>query len=561
MKHTGSEIIIKILERQGITHIAGIPGGANLPLYDALERSEIQHILARHEQGAGFIAQGIARTTGKPAVCFATSGPGAANLMTAIADAKMDSIPMIAITGQVPKGFVGKDSFQEVDTYGMSLPVTKHNFFARSASDLLEIMPAAFEIAGKGRPGPVLIDLPKDVQKELVEFDSWPEIVETGLDASFGKDYKEEEVSRAIEMINNAKKPVLYIGGGIIHSDACEEILALAEKNSIPVSSTLMGLGAFPSDHPLFLNMLGMHGPAYTNYILRETDLLIAVGARFDDRATGAAEEFCPQANILHIDLDSSEINKIKETHCSVVGNAKDILQSILPRIASSDRKEWISEVNRLKAEFPMEQPGSGDLFHPVRIIQELGKIAPADAIITTDVGQHQMWAAQYYPFKAPRTFYTSGGSGTMGFGLPVAIGAALAEPKKKIICISGDGSFLMNIQELAVLADLGIDVTTLVLNNQHLGLVRQQQELFYNKKYIASKFETTADFAAVSNAFGVKGINLKGETDPMDKIKEALDFDGPVVLDIPIDYKENVFPMVPPGAANHDMIGVKNGK
>ncbi|HCY36252.1 MAG: biosynthetic-type acetolactate synthase large subunit [Candidatus Margulisiibacteriota bacterium] len=552
MKYSGAEITIKLLEQQGITTIAGIPGGTNLPLYNALYKSSIRHILARHEQGAGYIAQGIARSSGKTAVCFATSGPGATNLLTAIADAKLDSIPIIGITGQVPTSLIGTDAFQEVDTYGLTLPITKHNFLVRSVSELLTTIPEAFEIAQADRPGPVVIDIPKDVQMSEIEINGWPSISCEKKQKSIDS----PKLEQIATMINESKRPILYIGGGIIHSSAHKNLLEFANKNSIPVTCTLMGLGAFPADNSLYLGMLGMHGARHTNYLVKETDLLLAFGVRFDDRATGNIKKFCPEANIIHIDIDQSEINKIKETTHSLTGDIDATIQSLLPLVHNDRRHEWISYVEKIKNRTPVKLPPEADEFHPINIIKTIGNLAERDSIIVTDVGQHQMWVAQTYPFKAPRTLLTSGGLGTMGFGLPTAIGAALANPEKRIICFSGDGSILMNIQELATLADHNLNVTVIIMNNGHLGLVRQQQELFYEKNYIASKFLSNPDFITIGRGFGIKGYDLKGCHDLRKIFAQSLIEPGPCIVNAPIHYSENVMPMVPPGAGNHEMIG-----
>ncbi|HEX2936514.1 MAG TPA: biosynthetic-type acetolactate synthase large subunit [Bacteroidales bacterium] len=552
MKYSGAEIIIKMLEMHQIDTIAGIPGGANLPLYNALYSSKIRHILARHEQGAGFIAQGMARSTGNPAVCFATSGPGATNLITAIADAKLDSIPIIAITGQVPSALMGTDAFQEADTYGMTIPITKHNFLVHDASELIPTINKAFTIATEGRPGPVLIDVPKDVQTQIVEVEKFyteePAKSDTSVSTSI--------INQAAAMINASTKPVFYIGGGIMSSEAHREVIAIAEKNFIPVTSTLMGLGCIPYNHPLHIGMLGMHGARYTNHILEEADLLIALGVRFDDRATGNIAQFCPHAAVLHIDIDPAELNKIRMANLGIAGNVKDILRQIEPLVSINKRESWIDRVNQLRKEQPFNYPVEKNIFHPLNLIRTIGSLADDNAIITTDVGQHQMWTAQAYPFMQSRTFLTSGGLGTMGFGLPAAIGAALANPKRKVICFSGDGSILMNIQELATLAELNLNVTIVLLNNGHLGLVRQQQELFYDGNYIASKFDIQPDFAAIAIGFGIAGMDLGTSSDPYTTLQNTLESQRPCLINVPIDYKELVTPMVPPGKANIEMIG-----
>ena len=428
MKMTGAEIIINLLERQGIDTIAGIPGGANLPLYDALSQSSIRHILTRHEQGAGFIAQGMARVSGRPAVFFATSGPGATNTLTAIADAKLDSIPIICITGQVPLSMIGTDAFQEVDTYGLSVPITKHNFLVRSAQDLLEVIPAAFRIAASGRPGPVVIDVPKDVQMAEVSFDEWPEPGER----EGASELIPTQVKRAAAMINRAEKPILYLGGGVIQSGSADLARELAEKGSIPAALTLMGLGIMSSDHPLNIGMLGMHAARYTNMALEECDLLVAVGVRFDDRATGKVPEFCPKAKVIHMDIDPSEMDKIKTANASVTGDVADSLRALLPLVEKAGRLEWNAEVRALRDAYPMIVPGADDPTSPYGVILKTAELAGRDAIVCTDVGQHQMRTAQVYPFTTPRSWLTSGGLGTMGFGMPTALGAALAAPDRR---------------------------------------------------------------------------------------------------------------------------------
>ncbi|GIM30081.1 acetolactate synthase [Clostridium polyendosporum] len=552
MRLSGADITIKLLERQGVEVIAGIPGGSNLPLYDSLYKSSIKHILTRHEQGAAFIAQGIARSTGSAAVCFATSGPGATNLLTAIADAKLDSVPIIAITGQVPSSLIGTDAFQEVDTYGLTIPITKHNFFIHSVDELFRIIPEAFKVATSGRPGPVVIDIPKDIQMEEFEFDNWP-IIEA---ENVINEFDEQLIEQAAEMINKSEKPLLYIGGGIISSNASNILGEFARKNSIPVTTTLMALGSFPEDDSLYLGMLGMHGARYTNILFSEADLILALGVRFDDRATGNVAKFCPNAKIIHIDIDKAEIDKIKKSYLSIQGDICSILDKMITLINDDKRAHWISEVEKKKQENPFLLPNSSDCFHPINIIKNVSKLVNKDTIITTDVGQHQMWTAQVYPFKFPRTFLTSGGLGTMGFGLPAAIGAAIANPNKKIVCFSGDGSFLMNIQELATLADLDLDVKVIILNNGHLGLVRQQQEILYNEHYIASKFITNPDFSVISQGFGIESYSLEKNTNPAKLLYAALNTKGPCVINVPINSCENVLPIVPPGCGNLEMIG-----
>ncbi len=550
-EYSGAEIIIKLLERQGITTVAGIPGGTSLPIYDALRDSSIKHVLTRHEQGAGFLAQGMARVSGKAAVCLATSGPGATNLLTAIADAKLDSIPLVAITGQVSRPMIGTDAFQEVDTYGLTIPITKHNFFVHNTEDLLKIIPKAFEIAESGRPGPVVVDVPKDVQTQCIRVEEWPEPARPAPRMVC----KDTDILRLRQMLAEAERPVLYVGGGIIASGCTEQLRELARLQSIPVACTLMGLGAFPADDPLYLGMLGMHGRQSTNLILEETDLLIALGVRFDDRATGKADEMCPKARIAHVDIDRSEIDKIKPASLSVCGDVCDCLSRLLPLLGERKRTEWSCRVADFKSAYP-EQQAPADPLHPLRLMPWLAERLSPETIVTTDVGQHQMWVAQSYPFTRPRTLLTSGGLGTMGFGLPAALGAALAAPGRPVLCVSGDGSFMMNLQELATLAELQLPVKIFICNNGHLGLVRQQQELFYGDRTFASRFDVVPDFAQLAMAFGIRGVNLNLAQDPEQAILEALESPGPCVIDAPLAWQENVFPMVPPGAANREMIG-----
>jgi acetolactate synthase-1/2/3 large subunit len=551
MKYSGAEIIIKLLEQHDINIVTGIPGGANLPLYHALSKSRIRHVLARHEQGAGFIAQGMARSTGKPAVCLATSGPGATNLLTAIADAKLDSIPIIAITGQTTSSLIGTDAFQEVDTYGLTIPVTKHNFLVRRAEELLTVIPESLRIATSGRPGPIAIDVPKDVQLETVDIREWPN--PTTRDFASSIDMK--MVEEAAELINNGtQKPMLFIGGGVTATESGKFVLDLAERIHAPIGSTLMGLGAVSSETPHFLGMVGMHGSRYTNEMFRESDLIIALGVRFDDRATGKINHFCPKARVIHVDIDRAEIGKIKNAEIGIEADVRDFLPNIMPYIEQRQPTHWITRAIE-KAQW--NKNGSNEI-GPKTIIENIGKCLSSDAIIATDVGQHQMWVAQYYPFKKPRTLLTSGGLGTMGFGLPTAIGAALANPDKDIICISGDGSLLMNIQELATLKEENLNVKVIVFNNGHLGLVRQQQELFYEKTYVASKFGFNPDFPRVAEGFGLKAYSIEAEKHMLETLGNILSQTGPCLVDIPISQSENVLPMVVPGRGNHQMIGAE---
>ena len=551
MKMSGADLIIHLLERQGINTVAGIPGGSNLPLYDALARhGGIRHILARHEQGAGFITQGMARVTGKPQVCLATSGPGATNILTAIADARLDSVPLICITGQVPRAMIGTDAFQEVDTYGMSVPITKHNFLVRSAHDLLDIIPAAFRIAASGRPGPVLIDVPKDVQTESVSFSSWPEPGSRNASRPFDL----PSLRRIAELVNEASRPVLLLGGGVISAGAREAARTFMEKAGIPAASTLMGLSAIPANHPLALGLLGMHGAAYTNFALEECDLVIAAGVRFNDRTTGRLKHFCPDAKVIHIDIDHSEIDKLRMAHLGMVGDIREVLEALLPLVGLKKHVSWPERIAELKKCHPLPGSGQEDFSSPRFLIRQAAKFLDDNAIVVTDVGQHQMWTAQTFPFNGFHRWLTSGGLGTMGFGIPAAIGASLAAPERTVLCFSGDGSAMMNIQELATAVDHNANIKILLLDNNSLGLVRQQQSLFFANRRFASTFTRPLNFTAIAQGFGMPTWDLAADKDPQTKLAEALNTSGPALIHAPVR-EADVLPMVPPGEANKNMI------
>ncbi|ENK5077600.1 acetolactate synthase large subunit [Klebsiella variicola] len=551
MRFTGAQLVVHLLERQGITMVSGIPGGSILPIYDALSQStQIRHILARHEQGAGFIAQGMARTEGKPAVCMACSGPGATNLITAIADARLDSIPLVCITGQVPASMIGTDAFQEVDTYGISIPITKHNYLVRDIAELPQVISDAFRIAQSGRPGPVWIDIPKDVQAATIELETLPEPGERAPAPAFAP----ESVREAAAMINAAKRPVLYLGGGVIN--APQPIRDLAEKANLPTTMTLMALGMLPKAHPLSLGMLGMHGARSTNFILQEADLLIVLGARFDDRAIGKTEQFCPNAKIIHVDIDRSELGKIKQPHVAIQGDVAEVLAQLIPQIEAQPRDEWRQLVADLQREFPCAIPQESDPLSHYGLINAVAACVDDEAIITTDVGQHQMWTAQAYPLNRPRQWLTSGGLGTMGFGLPAAIGAALANPQRKVICFSGDGSLMMNIQEMATAAENQLDVKIILLNNEALGLVHQQQSLFYQQGVFAATYPGMINFMQIAAGFGLQTCDLNNEADPQAVLQAIIDRPGPALIHVRIDAQQKVYPMVPPGAANTEMVG-----
>jgi len=550
-RFTGAQLIVHLLERQGISIVSGIPGGTVLPLYDALSQStQIRHVLARHEQGAGFIAQGMARTQGKPAVCMACSGPGATNLVTAIADARLDSIPLICITGQVPSSMIGTDAFQEVDTYGISIPITKHNYLVRDIAELPQVISDAFRIAQSGRPGPVWIDIPKDVQTAEIDIDVFPE----PGDRAAAPEFSADSIRDAAAMINAAKRPVLYLGGGAI--DASEAVREFAEKAHLPTTMTLMALGMLPKAHPLSLGMLGMHGARSTNYILQESDLLIVLGARFDDRAIGKTEQFCPNAKIIHVDIDRSELGKIKQPHVAIQGDVAAVLAQLIPQTHATENTEWRQLVADLQREFPSAIPTEGDPLSHYGLINAVAACVDDSAIITTDVGQHQMWTAQAYPLNRPRQWLTSGGLGTMGFGLPAAVGAALTNPDRKVICFSGDGSLMMNIQEMATAAENQLDVKIILMNNEALGLVHQQQSLFYKQGVFAATYPGMINFMQIAAGFGLYACDLNAEADPHAALQAAISRPGPALIHVRIDPQQKVYPMVPPGAANTEMVG-----
>lgn len=564
---TGGYALIDSLKRHGTTHIFGYPGGAILPVYDELYKAElqggIQHILVRHEQGASHAADGYARATGKVGVCFGTSGPGATNLVTGIATAAMDSIPLVVITGQVARAAIGTDAFQETDIFGITLPIVKHSYVVRSASDMSRIVAEAFFIAQTGRPGPVLIDVPKDVGFE--EFDYIP--VEPG-DVNL-PGYKPtvkgnpRQVDHAIQLMRTAKQPLLYVGGGAITAGAHAEIHALAEYFSIPVTTTLMGKGAFDEHHPLSVGMLGMHGTAYANFAVSECDLLIAVGARFDDRVTGKLDEFASNAKVIHIDIDPAEVGKNRIPNVPIVGDVQQVLQTFLKRLEeqanpgeSAQTQAWRDLIQQWRQDYPLVVPTYDDVISPQEVIVELCRQAP-NAYYTTDVGQHQMWAAQFLK-NGPRRWVSSAGLGTMGFGLPAAMGVQVAHPAETTICISGDASFQMNPQELGTLAQYGINVKTVIINNGWQGMVRQWQETFYGERYSSSNMQSgMPDFEILANAYGVKGMIVE-EPDQLEAaIAAMLAHDGPVLMDVRVRRDENCYPMVAPGKSNAQMIGL----
>lgn len=550
---TGAKLLVESLQREGVETIFGYPGGAVLPIYDELYDAPIRHVLVRHEQAAAHAADGYARASGRVGVCLATSGPGACNLVTGIATAYMDSVPLVAITGQVPTFMLGNDAFQESDITGITMPVTKHNYLVKSAADLGQTVKDAFYIAGTGRQGPVVIDLPKDVMTAQV--DTEPPIGRAKL-RGYQPTYEGHalQIEKAVSLIGEAEKPLLYVGGGVIAAGASEEVQRLAELMLVPVATTLMGLGAIPCDHPLNLGMIGMHGTEAANYAVTECDLLIAVGVRFDDRVTGKIEAFAPNARVIHIDIDPAEIGKNKPVDVPIVGDARKVLQSIIRRLIKREgRDAWLDRVRHWKEVRTVTDGEDG--LSPAYIIREMSDLLGDHGIVVSEVGQNQMWAAQHYCFRRPRTWISSGGLGTMGYGFPAAIGAHFARPEETVVDVAGDGSFQMNIQELGTVAQYHVPVKVVVLNNMYLGMVRQWQELFYDRRYSYTELPAV-DFVGIARAYGVDGIRVEEKEEVRPALEAAFASDGPFVLDFRIEREANVFPMVPAGAAINEMIG-----
>ncbi|MCK9572255.1 MAG: biosynthetic-type acetolactate synthase large subunit [Candidatus Omnitrophica bacterium] len=554
MKMTGSQILLECLKREAVEVVFGYPGGQILPTFDALYGYKgFKFILTRHEQAAAHAADGYARVTGKVGVCLATSGPGATNLVTGIANAFMDSIPMVAITGQVPTALIGNDAFQEADITGITRPVTKHNYLVKDVKDLALIVREAFYIASTGRPGPVLIDLPKDVQVAQTDF-IWPEEVKI---RSYNPNYSGHpgQIKRAAKLIAEAKRPVIYVGGGIITSGASLELLELAEKINCPVTWTLMGIGAFPSKHKQSLGMLGMHGTAYANHSIMDADLIIALGARFDDRVTGRLDKFASGAKIIHIDIDPSSISKNVRVDVPIVGDARQVIAELNQEIKHLPQiDEWLKHVDALKKKFPMVFQDKKKVL-PQYVIQQIDEVTNGEAIICTEVGQHQMWAAQWYNYLLPRTFVSSGGLGTMGFGFPAAIGAKLGRPEKTVFNIAGDGSIQMNIQELATCVENKINIKVAIINNGYLGMVRQWQELFYKRRYSYTPI-TSPDFVKLAESYGAVGIRVTKKEEVKPALKKAIAVDNTVFIDFRVEEEENVYPMVPAGEAINNILG-----
>lgn len=547
MKMKGAQIVVNCLIEQGVDVVFGYPGGQIIDVYDALYEysDKITHILSAHEQGAAHAADGYARATGKTGVVISTSGPGATNLVTGLATAYMDSIPMVAICGNVSLQLLGKDSFQEVDTTGITVPITKYNFIVKDEKDIAETLRRAFYIAREGRPGPVVVDILKNAQIGVADY----EYKEPKKIVPYVDELKEEDISEAIELIKNAKKPVIFSGGGTIGANASEELVAFAKKIGAPVALSMMGLGAYPSDDPYYMGMLGMHGTRLSSKVLSESDLIIFAGTRLSDRVMGKKTEFANHAPILHLDVDAAEINKNVNAHSSVIGDLKIVLGELIKRLPEMDRSSWLSDVAEWKREFPHVKENRGEIT-PYHLIREVAKRFPDDTIVTTDVGQHQVWTAQHYPFMKPRTFLSSGGLGTMGYGLGAAIGAKVAKPDKKVVMFTGDGSFHMNLNELATAATYDLDILIVVLNNGVLGMVRQWQKLMYNQHYSQTTLNRKTDYVKLADAFGGKGFNVTTKEELSETLDKVKDMKGFVILNVAIDKDVNVLPMVPPGNA-----------
>ncbi len=553
-EYTGSEILLRCLIREGVDTLFGYPGGAVLPIYDSLYHKGIRHILARHEQGAIHMAEGYARITGKPGVVIATSGPGATNLVTGIANAQMDSIPLVCITGNVPQNLIGTDAFQEADITGITMPITKHNYFVTDVRDLPRVVKEAFVIASTGRPGPVLIDIPKDVSNAKAHLEYPEKVSIRGYQPT--TDPHPLQLQKLHAAIAKAERPVILAGGGVVTSGADQELRDFAERTQIPVTTTLMGIGGFSGNHPLWMGMPGMHGTYAANHALLECDLLIGIGVRFDDRVTmGRLDKFAKGAKIAHIDIDPAEIGKNVDTYIPIVGDVKRVLQEALEGLPRSRSEGWLKRIEDWKRQYPLTFRPSEKTLKPQWLIRHLYETTGGDAIVTTDVGQHQMWVAQYFRFAKPCSFISSGGLGTMGFGFPAALGAQIADPDRLVICVTGDGGFQMTSQELAIAALENLPVKVVVVNNRCLGMVRQWQEVFYQERYSEVDLSGGPDFVKLAEAYGVKGLRARTEEEAKRVWQEALAHPGPVVIDFEVDPEENVYPMVAPGSGLDEMM------
>ena len=565
--YSGAEIVFKCLEDQEVEYIFGYPGGAVLPIYDELKNhSSIKHILVRHEQGAGHAAEGYARSSGKPGVVLVTSGPGATNVVTALTDAYMDSVPLVCISGQVPTHLIGTDAFQECDTTGITRPCTKHNWLVKDIKDLSKTLHEAFKVATTGRPGPVLVDIPKDIQ--FAKFNYSKQKIEKKLNGKLSNNFNQKEIDQLIDLMNQSRRPIIYSGGGVINSgpEASEALRELVELTGFPITSTLQGLGAYPGDDNQFLGMLGMHGTYEANNAMHDCDLLINIGARFDDRITGKIDEFSPKSKKVHIDIDPSSINKIIKVDLALVGDVKEILKATnktlkkknidLKKSNKPKISKWWEKIQKWRSKNSLHFKNSDETIKPQHAVQRLYELTKdKDTFITTEVGQHQMWAAQHYKFNKPNRWMTSGGLGTMGYGLPAAVGVQIAHPKKLVIDIAGEASVLMTMQEMSTAVQYNLPIKIFILNNQYMGMVRQWQELLHEKNYSESYSEALPDFIKLAEAYGCKGLLAEKPLDLDEKIKEMIEFDGPVIFDCRVDPNENCFPMIPSGKPHNQMI------
>jgi acetolactate synthase, large subunit, biosynthetic type len=561
----GARILLETLKRLGVTDIFGYPGGAVIPIYNEIYDFEgINHYLARHEQGAAHEADGYARASGKCGVCLATSGPGATNLVTGIMTAHMDSIPLLAITGQVASHLLGKDAFQESDIIGITMPVTKNNYLVQDIRDIARTVKEAYYLATTGRPGPVLVDITRDAQLAEISYEEFEAIFNEPISLEgYDPNYigHKKQIKKAIEIVKAAKRPLIIAGHGVLLSGATEELYKLATTCQIPVTNTLLGLGSFPGEHQLSLGMLGMHGTVYANYATNEADVILALGIRFDDRIAGVPKEFCPQATIVHVDIDPAEIEKNKLIDVPIVGDLKHVLNEMNHELTPQTHEDWLERIREWREEYPIRvRPHEGESLLPQKVIQEIDNIVKGNAIVVTDVGQHQMWASQFITYSKPNTIITSGGAGTMGFGLPAAIGAQVAQPDTKVVLITGDGGLQMNSQELLLLKAYNIPVKVVIINNGFLGMVRQWQELFNNHRYSFVDLSISPDFEVLAQAYGVRGVTLSTIEDLRSQLRDLILSDEPVVINCIVEKEENVFPMIPAGCSAKDMIGLKGG-
>lgn len=546
----GAELVLKVLQQQGVDTIFGYPGGAIMPIYDAIYHSTVKHYLCRHEQGGAFSAIGYARASGKVGVCLATSGPGATNLITSLADALLDSVPLVAITGQVSQAVMGTDAFQEVDVLGLSLGVTKHSFMVRDVNELAHTLQEAFRLAQSGRPGPVLVDIPKDIQLAEVSEPEWPTLPAARLATSLAN------AAKARQLIAQAKKPIAYIGGGVQMADALAQLQAFLAESEMPSVTTLKGMGSVARANPHYLGMLGMHGTQAANLAVQQSDLLICLGARFDDRVTGKLDKFAPHAKVIHVDIDPAEINKVRFADCALLGDMKQILPAISTATQCAD---WLVHCQQLKQQYGWRYDHPGERIFAPLMLKQLSERMPDNSVVCCDVGQHQMWVAQHMRFNSPRNHLSSGGLGTMGFGLPAAIGAKLARPQDTVIAVSGDGSFMMNVQELGTIKRFRLPVKIVIIDNQRLGMVKQWQQLFFNERYSETDLSDNPDFVALAAAFAIPGHTITRKDEVASALEAMFSWPGPYLLHVRIDEKDNVWPLVPPGAANEDMLTETN--